>query len=73
MTFILGNNPFGGGAKENGGRERRNAVAANSSLLWPGAIIPYEIASVFDGMHTLQQFSTHEMMIEVLFLDNLTW
>ncbi len=55
MTFILGTNPFlrDGSASGNSkdphtDRERRNAVLEND-FLWPGATIPYEISSVFNG------------------------
>ena len=48
MTFILGTNPFLDDSKEHTNRERRNAVLDPESL-WPGATVPYEISSVFNG------------------------
>lgn len=64
MTFILGTNPFlndsadsadsadSGKEKEpqqHTNRDRRNAVLEDDEL-WPGATIPYEISSVFNGI-----------------------
>ena len=56
VTFILGTNPTlqirndSNKLKElhTSNRERRNAILHVESL-WPGAIIPYEISSVFNG------------------------
>lgn len=52
MTFISGHNPFFDdlGNMKQTERERRNAVL-RTERLWPGAIIPYEISSVFNGTH----------------------
>lgn len=56
MTFILGRNPFIDGGKEHNKRERKNAVVDPTNL-WPGATIPYEISSVFNGMYILHNVS----------------
>ena len=61
MTFILGTNPFlndsdSGKEKEpqqHTNRDRRNAVLEDDEL-WPGATIPYEISSVFNGIKLIQ-------------------
>lgn len=54
MTFIMHSDPFrddfqeSGGADNGAGRQKRNAVLAPQNL-WPGAVVPYEISSVFNG------------------------
>ena len=52
MTFIMGSDPFyddfEGGSEENK-RKKRNAVIFRK-YLWSGAVVPYEIATVFGGM-----------------------
>ena len=66
MTFILGTNPFLNDSDSSSGKEkepqhtnrdRRNAVLDDNNL-WPGASIPYEISSVFNGiLNTEGQFA----------------
>ena len=57
MTFIMHSDPFdddfedGSESPEDEKRKKRNAVL-NSRYLWPGAVVPYEISSVFNGMYT---------------------
>ena len=55
MTFIMHSDPFDDDfendfeAKEDDKRKKRNAVLS-SSRLWSGAVVPYEISSVFGGV-----------------------
>ena len=55
MTFIMHSDPFdddfdeSSEAQEDDNRKKRNAVL-NSRYLWSGAVVPYEISSVFGGM-----------------------
>ena len=52
MTFIMHSDPFDDdfeNGSEDDKRKKRNAVL-NSRSLWSGAVVPYEISSVFGGM-----------------------
>lgn len=55
MTFIVDSDPLFGDFDESDSteraaeREKRNAILSYS-YLWPGAIVPYEISSYFNGI-----------------------
>ena len=52
MTFIMHSDPFDDDfedGSEDDTRKKRNAII-NSRYLWSGAVVPYEITSVFGGM-----------------------
>ena len=53
MTFIMHSDPLSDDFEDDeedstGGRKKRNAVLSTRKL-WPGAIVPYEISSYFNG------------------------
>ena len=58
MTFIMHSDPLSddfeddeekdGEEDSTGGRKKRNAILSTRKL-WPGAIVPYEISSYFNG------------------------
>ena len=49
MTFIMHTDPLSDDFEEDeSGRRKRNAVL-NTRFLWPNGIVPYEIASYFNG------------------------
>ena len=53
MTFIMHTDPLSDDYEEerDDGRRKRNAVL-NTRYIWPGAIVPYEISSYFNGRYT---------------------
>ena len=59
MTFIMHTDPLSDDYEgSTGGRKKRNAVL-DTRLLWPGAIVPYEISSFFNGESFSDILSTY--------------
>ena len=59
MTFIMHSDPLADDFEEEeelDGRKKRNAVL-DTRYLWPGAIVPYEISSYFNGKSLMLQLA----------------